>query len=215
MAEITLYHYWRSSSSWRVRFALAQKGIAFESRPVNLLANEQSSEAYRAISPTGYIPALIIDGHTLTESIAICEYLEDTRPTTPLRPADPYLRARLRQFVEIVNSGTQPLHNLAVLRRVKSVGGDPDAWGNHFVERGVQSLENLLASLRAEGVTGPFSFGPELSLADICLVPQMYNARRFNVDLTPFPLCREVEAAALATPASQAAHADTWAPPAT
>lgn len=208
---VTLYHYWRSSSSWRVRWVLAHKQIAFESVFVNLLASEQQSEAHRQISPMGLVPALRIDGRLLGESVAICEYLDETRPAAPLRPADPYLRARMRQLVEVVNAGTQPLQNLLVLGKV---GEQKKEWAQFFIARGLRGIEATLGALRAEGVGGPFCLGDALTLADVFLAPQLYNARRFELDLSPYPLALAAEAAALATPAGQASAPDAWQPPA-
>jgi maleylacetoacetate isomerase len=207
---VTLYHYWRSSSSWRVRWALAHKQIPFETVHINLLAGEQQGDAYRATNPVGYVPALSIDGHLLAESVAICEYLDETRPGPSLRPADPYLRARMRQLVELVNADTQPLQNLLVLNRI---GEGKKPWAQFFIERGLNALEAVLRSLRAEGVAGPFCLGSEVTMAELYLVPQLYNARRFDVDLAPYPLALAAEAAALATDAARASAPEAWQPP--
>ena len=207
--SVTLYHYWRSSSSWRVRWALAHKQIAFDAVHINLLAGEQQGEAYRAHNPMGYVPALRIDGRLLAESVAICEYLDETRPEAPLRPADPYLRARMRQLVELVNADTQPLQNLLVLHRI---GEKKKEWAQFFIERGLRAFEEVLRGLRGEGVAGPFCLGAEPTMAELYLVPQLYNARRFEVDLAPYPLAREAEAAALATDAGKASAPEAWQP---
>jgi maleylacetoacetate isomerase len=206
---ITLYHYWRSSSSWRVRWALAHKKIPFEAVPVNLLQGEQHQPEHRSRNEVGYVPVLQIDGHLLAESVAICEYLEETRPEAPLLPGTPYLRARMRQLVELVNADTQPLQNLLVLHRV---GEGKKEWAQFFIQRGLTAVEAALRSLRAEGHQGPFALGESLSLADLYLTPQLYNARRFEVDLTPFPLALQAEAAALATASGRASHPDAWQP---
>ena len=210
MTQPRLYHYWRSSSSWRVRWALAHKQIAFESVAVNLLASEQQSETFRQLNPNGYVPALAIDGHLLTESVAIVEYLDETRPERPLRPADPYLRARMRQLVELVNADTQPLQNLNVLHRLGEVKKE---WAQHYIARGLTAFEATLGALRAEGIGGPFCLGDALTLADAYLVPQLYNARRFEVALEGFPLALAAEAAALATEAGRASGPEAWGPP--
>jgi maleylacetoacetate isomerase len=211
---LTLYHYWRSSSSWRVRWALAEKQLAHASVSVNLLAGEQGDPAFREKSPAGFVPALVVGDRVLTESVAICEYLDDIAPERPLRPADPFSRAQMRQLVELVNAGTQPLQNLYVLRKM---GDKPaqDAWARQAIERGLGAFEAALATSRAQGSgagSGPFCVGPSITLADIFLAPQLYNARRFQVDLAPFPLCTTAERAALETDAGRASHPDAWAP---
>jgi maleylacetoacetate isomerase len=209
--EVTLYHYWRSSSSWRVRWALAHKQIAFEATPVNLLAGEQKTEAFLSRNPLGCVPALRIDGRLLSESVAICEYLDETRPERPLRPADPFLRARMRQLVELINADTQPLQNLLVLQKI---GEGKQAWARFFIERGLAAFEATLRGLREEGTSGPFCLGADPTLADLFLVPQLYNARRFDLDLSPYPLALAAEQAALATEAARASAPDAWQPPA-
>lgn len=210
MTQPRLYHYWRSSSSWRVRWALVHKQIAFDSVAVNLLAGEQQADDYRRLNPNGYVPALAIDGHLLTESVAIVEYLDETRPERPLRPADPVMRARMRQLVELVNADTQPLQNLNVLQRL---GDAKKEWAQHFITRGLTAFESTLRQLRAEAIGGPFCLGEAPTLADVYLVPQLYNARRFDVALEGFPLALAAEAAALATEAGQASAPDAWKPP--
>lgn len=198
--KCTLYHYWRSSSSWRVRWALAIKGVEYESVPVNLLAGEQGSVEHRARNPIGHVPTLVIDGRCLSESVAIIEYLEEIVPDPPLYPRDPWARARVRQLVELVNSGIQPLQNLAVLRQHSSDPGVQQSWARYFNERGLAAYEALLAIVAAEqGGPGRFSVGDTLTAADLFLVPQVYSARRFGVDVSRFPRVLAVEAAALAT----------------
>jgi maleylacetoacetate isomerase len=198
--ETILYHFWRSSASWRVRWALAIKGIKFTSMPVNILAGEQVSAEHRVRNPVGHVPALWIDGHSLAESVAILEYLEETRPTSPLYPKDRWARARVRQVVELVNSGIQPLQNLVVYNRHSSDPDEQKAWLLYFNERGLAACEALLATIADEiPGEGHFAVGGALTAADIFLVPQIATARRFGVDLTPHPRLLAVEAAALAT----------------
>lgn len=207
-----LFHYWRSSSSYRVRWALALKGLDVEHVAVNLLANEQEAASYREASPLGFVPALEVDGRVLTESVAICEWLEDVFPTPSLRPADPWLRARMRQLVEIVNAGTQPPQNLLVLKKVSSDKAVQAEWARFFIGRGLAAYEAALATLRKEGVAGPFSCGAEPTLADVFLLPQLYNARRFEVSLAALPLVSSVEAAAKAHPTHAAAAPEAFEP---
>src|SRR5262249_23703945 len=141
----TLYQFWRSSASWRVRWALAIKGIPFTSVPVDIPRGEQLTPEHRARNPMGYVPALWIDGHTLAESVAIVEYLEETRRASPLYPADPWARARVRQVVELVNAGVQPLQNTIVITRHSSDADEQKAWIRFFNERALSAAEALLA----------------------------------------------------------------------
>ncbi len=205
--DLLLHHYYRSSSSWRVRWALEEKGLAYRAVAVNLLASEQRSDDYGAVSPTAFVPALSIDGRTFTESVAIIELLEELVPTPPLRPADLLARARMRQLVEIVNAGTQPLQNLSILTRISPDRSAQAEWARAMIERG------LAAFSRALGPTGgAYCLGDDVSMADLFLVPQLYNARRFEVALAPFGRLLEIEAACLARDACQRAAPDAWQP---
>jgi maleylpyruvate isomerase len=192
-----------------VRIGLAYKGIAYEYVPVNLIKNggEQRSTAYRALNPLGQVPALVLDdGRLLTQSLAILEYLEETVPRPALMPADLYLRARVRQLAEAVNSGIQPLQNLSVLQRVKAAGLDEQQWARDFIAAGMDALEAL-----AQTTSGRFLVGDEPTFADVCLVPQMYNVRRFQLDQSRWPVCQRVEQRCAELPAFQSAHADRQA----
>jgi maleylacetoacetate isomerase len=189
MARMTLYNWWRSSSSHRVRIALAMKGLDYEYVSVRLPSGEQASELHRNRSPTGYVPCLVVDGVAHVESVAIVELLEDLFPTPPLYPKDPYGRARVRSLVEIVNSGIQPLQNTSVIAHVGHLTGDaeaPRAWMKHFVARGLGSLERAMAANAREGVAGPYAYGAAPTAADIFLVPQVVVAKRLEVPLEPF-----------------------------
>jgi maleylacetoacetate isomerase len=198
--ETTLYQYWRSSASWRVRWALAIKGIAFTSVPVDIGKGEQVAPEHRARNPMGYVPALWIDGRSLAESVAILEYLEETRPSTPLYPKAPWARARVRQVVELVNAGVQPLQNLVVTQRHSSDADEQKAWVRFFNERALAACEALLGTIATEiPGAGGFAVGAALTAADVFLVPQITTARRFDVDLARFPRVLEVEATAMAT----------------
>jgi len=204
--ETTLYQFWRSSASWRVRWALAIKGIPFASVPVDILKGEQLAPEHRARNPMGHVPALFIDGRTLAESVAILEYLEETRPASPLYPKDHGARARVRQVVELVNSGIQPLQNPAVMFRHSPDGPEQKAFARFFNERGLTACEALLGTI-AEEIPGEggFAVGGALTAADLCLVPQLSTARRFGVDVEAYPRLLAVEAAAMATPYAQGA----------
>ncbi|MFO0660491.1 MAG: maleylacetoacetate isomerase [Polyangiaceae bacterium] len=192
---------------------MIHKQIEARYTPVNLLEGEQNAPGYKARSPMGFVPALDVDGRLLTESVAILEYLEEVFPQPALMPKDAWLRGRARQLVEIVNAGTQPLQNLYVLRTLYTNEEERAAWSRRVIARGLDALETTLAEIRkSEGVTGPFSLGEGLTVADLFLVPQLYNARRFKVDLAPYPLALSIEAAALATPSGQASHPDKFRP---
>lgn len=201
-----LYSYWRSSASWRVRIALATKALAYEYVPVHLVkeGGEQHSESYRALNPMAQVPTLELDdGRRLSQSLAIIEYLETMVPTPPLLPADPYLRARARQLAEVINAGIQPLQNLGVLRELETRGVDPKAWSQLYIGRGLDALEAAAAT-----TAGRFLVGETPTIADVCLIPQLYNARRFGLEVTRWPLLARVEEACAQLPPFQMAHAD-------
>ncbi len=207
--HVRLFNYWRSSSSYRVRLALAHKGLGYEYVAVNLLEGEQHQSAHRARNPSGMVPVLEVEEggrtHLLTQSVAILEYLEERYPQRPLLPPEPLARAAVRALVEACNSGLQPLHNTSVLAHVKTaLHADQRAWAAHFVGVGLTALE---ASARA--TAGRHLFGDQVTLADCFLVPQLYAARRFaTFDAQAFPTLARVEAAALALPAFAQAHPD-------
>ncbi len=195
MPRMTLYNWWRSSSSHRVRIALAIKGLEYEYAVVRLTAGEQSAEAYRARSPTSYVPCLVVDGVPYVESVAIIELLEDLHPTPPLFPGDPHGRARVRTLVQIVNSGIQPLQNSGVLAYLAEVlevpislrdPGPIRAWLHHWLDRGLGSLERAMEGNAREGVDGPYAYGGEPTAADVYLVPQVLAAKRFGVAIEPY-----------------------------
>ena len=203
-----LYSFWRSSSSWRVRIGLGLKGVAYECTPVNLIAGEQFSEAHRARNPAGQVPVLeVVEGNRvlrLTQSMAILEWLDERHPSPAILPDDADGRAAVRALAEIVNAGIQPLQNSVVLRMLKEKeAGFEKAWVRHWISTGLAALERTAAPL-----AGRFMYGDSPGLADCYLVPQMYSARRFGVDLEPFPTLRRVDEACAALPAFQSAHAD-------
>lgn len=203
-----LYSYFRSSAAYRVRIALNLKGLAPESAFVNLRANAQRAEDYLALNPQGLVPALIIDdGAVLTQSLAIIEYLEETHPTPPLLPADPLGRARVRSLALAVACDIHSLDNLRVLRYLLHTVGvseeQKDAWYKYWIDVGLEALE---IQLSREPATGRFCHGDTPTIADICLVPQLANARRVNMDLSPYPTLTRIEASCLALPAFAAAE---------
>jgi len=196
---ITLYHYWLSSASWRVRWALAIKRVKYDEVAIDLASGAQLADEHRARNPLGLVPALIVDGRALAESVAIVEWLEETIPEPPLYPRDPWARARVRQVVELVNASVQPMQNLVVLKRHSPDHEERKAFARHFNERGLGALERLLEGIAAEGLGGRFAVGDSLTAADLFIVPQCQAARRFQVDVAQFPRVAAVERAALAT----------------
>ncbi|MFL6862551.1 MAG: maleylacetoacetate isomerase [Allosphingosinicella sp.] len=205
MATPVLYDYFRSSAAYRVRIALNLKGIAYERVPVNLLDGAQREADYRARNPQGLVPMLEVDGQRLTQSLAIIDYLDATRPEPPLVPPDPAARARVLALALAVACDIHPLNNLRVLRYLAGPLGVPqparDDWYRHWVAEGLAALE----ALAAPGA-GRFLHGDAPTLADICLVPQMFNARRFEVPLDGFPTLVRVDAEAGRIEAFAAAH---------
>ena len=182
------YTYFRSSAAYRVRIALNLKGIGTEQAFIHLTKDggKQHTPEFRAINPHGRVPALVLDsGDVLTQSLAIIEYLDETHPKPPLLPTDPIRRAKVRAFAQVIACDIHPLNNLRVLKHEQA---EIDAWYHHWVIQGFQTLE---ATLEA----GPYCFGSEPTLADVCLVPQMANARRLKVPLDKFPKLVAVDAA--------------------
>jgi len=203
-----LYSYFRSSCSYRVRIALALKGLAYAYVPVHLLKDggEQHGDSYRALNAMAQVPTLEIEHRPgaavrLTQSVAICEYLEERFPEPALLPADSLARASVRKCVEIINSGIQPLQNLATMAEVKRLGGDAAAFSRAANERGLAALE-----VEAEASLGPYLAGASITLADVFLVPQIFAARRFDVDMSRFPRLSEIDAKLAEHPAFVAAH---------
>jgi maleylacetoacetate isomerase len=195
--KLVLYSYWRSSSAYRVRLALAVKGIVYEQIAVNLLTDEQNSAQHKALNPMGYVPCLLVEGAPFVESVAIIELLDELFPAPPLYPRHPYARAQVRALVEIINAGTQPLQNRHVLLHYSKDADAQRAWAKHFVEKGLAAYEGLIARHAKDGTKGKFSFGDGLTAADLYLVPQMYNARRFGIDVAQYPRSLAAEQAVL------------------
>jgi maleylpyruvate isomerase len=185
-ATLTLHGFFRSSATYRVSIALRLKGLAFENVAYNLRDKEQLAPAFLALNPQGLVPALEIDSAVLTQSLAICEYLDEVHPAPALLPADPLARAKVRAAAYVIACDIHPVQNLKILNRLRALGHDEDTvnqWARDTIEEGLAAFEALLPA-RAEGFRGAFCFGDTPSLADICLIPQLVNARRFGVALT-------------------------------
>lgn len=206
-----LYDYFRSSAAFRVRIALNLKGIRVERQFVHLRRNEHRAADFAAINPQGLVPVLVDQGRTIAQSLAIIEYLEETHPQPPLLPATPVERARVRALALAVACDIHPLNNLRILRYLVGPLGaseeQKDTWYRHWIAVGLSALEGMLAG---QDGTGCFCHGDGPTLADICLVPQVYNAERFACDLTPYPTvrriaeaCRSLSAFADAAPEKQ------------
>jgi maleylacetoacetate isomerase len=200
-----LYSQWSSSCSYRVRFALHLKGIAYQTCAVALGAGEQHTTAHRARSPMATVPCLVLDGVPFIESVAIVELLDDLVAAPRLYPRDPFDRARVRALVEIINAGTQPLQNRSVRERHSEEPAAQDGWSRHFIRRGLAAFEHLMASHAARGVAGRYAYGDTLTAADVFLVPQVYNAQQLDLDLTGFPRVVAASTAAAGSPAARAA----------
>jgi len=201
-----LYTYFRSGAAWRVRIGLHWKGLPFESVAIDLRTGAQADQAYREKNPQGLVPALELENGTLlTQSLAILEWLEETHPKPAFLPQDPIIRARIRATTLAIAADTHPIQNLGILKRVEALTGADTAkiWAHDTIARGLSAVEALIAPNQ-----GPYAFGPAPTLADIVITPQLLNARRFGVDLTPYPHILASEAACADLPAFKAAHPD-------
>lgn len=202
---LTLYSYWRSTTSYRVRVALNLKGLSYDTVPVNLVAGEQRAPDYVARNPAKAVPTLVLeDGTVLTQSLAILEYLDHIVPDPALLPTDPLLRAKVQAAAQVIAMEVHPVNNLKVVSRLKSefgITGDQGIeWMRHWMTEGFTAYQALLP----EGTKYSFSDTP--LLCDICLVAQLYNAHRWGVDMTPFDRLLEIEDHALKLPAFDAAR---------
>lgn len=209
MSDVLLFDYWRSSASYRVRIALNLKGIAYEAVSTDLLTRQQKSPDYVARNPQGLVPMLHIDGHDLTQSLAIIDYLDATRPEPRLIPADPAARAATLARAMVIIADIHPVNNLRMLHYLKNEMDQDqaaiDRWYRHWIAEGFEALEKLAPE------TGPFG-GAAPDLTDLCLVPQVANARRFELDMTLYPRLIRIDAELQAIPAFAAAHPERVKP---
>jgi len=207
--KLTLHSAWRASAPYRVRIGLNLKGLDYDIAPVDLVTSQHHGEAYRALNAQALVPTLEVarageEGRKLTQSLAILEWLDETVPEPRLLPADPFDRAVVRAMAEIVACDIHPVNNLRILRALTGLGVDQDgrdAWAQRWIGEGFAALEPMVAE-HGKG----YAFGDTPGLADCCLVPQVYNAARFHVDMVPFPAIRAAVARALEHPAISAAH---------
>jgi len=206
--DLVFFDYFRSSASYRVRIAIALKGVGPQAvETVDLRAGEQSAPTYKAIQPSGLVPSFRFGGETFGQSIALIEWLDSQYPDPRLIPADPLEALAVREAALTIACDIHPLNNLRVLKYLTGPLGVSEeaklAWYRHWIRTGFGTLETLIAPHRRKG---PFCLGANVSLADLCLVPQVYNARRFEVDLSPYPGVCAIDAHCGALPAFQAAH---------
>jgi maleylacetoacetate isomerase len=213
MPRPVFYEYWRSSAAYRVRIALKLKGVDYDSRQIDLREGEQKADIYRALNPQGFVPMLEINGHKLTQSLAIISYLDLRFQNQPLLPASAEARAHVLALSLTVACDIHPLNNLRVLKYLKGELGhsqeEVDRWYAHWIHEGLPALE----ALAAPGA-GAFLFGDGPTMADVCLVPQLYNARRFDVPLDDYPTLLRAEENANKLEAFAAAHPDRQEVPA-
>jgi maleylacetoacetate isomerase len=202
---VQLYSFFRSSAAYRVRIALNVKGLPFETVPIHLTKDggRQHSPEFHAVNPQERVPVLALPGDVLLQSLAIIEYLDEVHPDPPLLPADPIHRAKVRAVAQVIACDIHPLNNVGPLNYLRNVlkadKAAVEAWYQHWVVTGFSAVEALIRP-------GPYAFGPQVTLADICLVPQVYNARRFKVPLDRFPGIVAVDAALRELPAFDAAR---------
>ena len=199
-----LYSYWRSTAAYRVRIALNLKNAEYSIHPVDLLADRHESADYRQMNPQGLVPALVTDGRVLIQSTAITEYLEERIPEPPLLPRDPHRRAAVRGMCQLIACDIHPLNNLRVLNYLQAGIGCSDTavneWYRRWIDKGFHALETLLTNHR-----GDYCSGDSITMADVFLVPQVYNAVRFDCDLQPFPDITEIADRLLRQPAFEQA----------
>ncbi len=204
--RMKLHNYFRSSSSYRVRIALNLKGLPFDYLPVHLAKGEHLQPPFQSLSPDGLVPVLETEGHRLSQSLAIVEFLEETHPSPALLPTDPWGRARVRALAQTIACEIHPINNLRILKYLTGPLGvseaDKLAWIHHWVTTGLTAVERLLSDPQ----TGDFCHGNQPGLADLCLVPQVFNAQRFDVPLAAFPKVMRIHDRCQDLPAFAQAH---------
>ncbi|KHD89053.1 MAG: maleylacetoacetate isomerase [Bdellovibrio sp. ArHS] len=205
MASMTLYNYFRSSTSYRVRLALSVKGLDYEYKPVNLLKSEQRSEDYLKMNPLGGVPTLLHNGRYIPESFAIMEYINEIFPEPALFPQDAYLRARVRQVCEVINSFMHPMGNLKTLKYLEEHHGydlaKKEEWAAHWLNQGLETLEKILQEF-----SGKYSFGDAITMADLFLIPQLLTCQRYKVDISKYPTLVKINENCKALPEFAKAH---------
>ena len=210
-AKPTLYHYWRSSASWRVRWAFALKNIECEFKSINLLTDEAESPEHRARNPMGYVPVLELcdskGSRYISQSLAITDWAEHIKPTPSLYPKDLFDRAYCIQLAEMINADTAPLQNLPPQFMYSDDSEKRKAWARHWIENGLSGYEKLVAR-----TAKTFSCGDQVTLADLCLVPQVYNALRYEVHLAQFPIIKRIYETARETNACKIASPEAFEP---
>lgn len=202
--DLTLYGYWRSSASWRIRIVLALKNLDFNYVPVNLLQGGNISDEYLQKNPLGQVPFFVDGAFSLAQSLAIIHYIESKYPDRPLIPANIEQMAKVWEIAEIVNSGIQPLQNLPILDLAEKSGISKKEWAQSVIKEGFVAIEEIL-----KNTAGNYCVGDMITVADICLVPQIYNAKRFEVDMSVFPIISRIGDALALLPAFIKAHPDS------
>ncbi|XP_055344114.1 maleylacetoacetate isomerase-like [Paramacrobiotus metropolitanus] len=200
--KVVLYDFFDSNSAWRVRNVLYWKSIPFDTVSVNLMKGEQKSEEFGKLNPINTVPVLFIDGHYITQSVAICEYLEETRPEHPIFPTNSLDRARVRQIVEIINSYMVPLQNPATAQRASKEVSEQTAWSLEFFQKGFTALEHLISK-----TSGKYCVGDIVTFADMCLIGLVWRTKRFNPDPVNFPSIFRIYDELLKLPTFRLAHA--------
>ena len=201
-----LHHYWRSSCSWRVRWALDLKKISFESKPVNLLKGEHKENSFKSLNQSGQVPCLQVGDQFFSESLSIIEWLDDVFPEVKLVSGTPERKRLIRELSYKISSGVQPIQNLSVMRAYSAEKSKQRIWSKQWITKGFEVYETLLQKSATR-----FSVGSQITLADLCLIPQVYNAKRFNVSLDSFPKIERVYHNALETKEAISSHPDVYA----
>jgi len=211
---IRLYDYWRSSAAYRVRIALNLKGLSYESLPVNIApgADEQRADAYKSVNAQMRVPTLEVDGRRAGQSMAVIEWLDETYPEPPLLPSDPWMRLQARSFADTIACDIHPLNNLSVLAALRSDFGADEAavthWYHDWIRRGFEALEDFAVGHKSQ----TFLFGDSPTMAEVALIPQVANARRFEMDLSPYPTLVALDAACMQLDAFQRASPEANRP---